>query len=265
MKPHLLCPFRLLLLLLSSVSAHAAPGPEDLAEFKRADERLAVLVAEAETADKPALLKTAEVVELVAVLSDEARILGDAPVPVGEITSKFEICGATSRAITSLMVFDVRMPSATPGEMMLTEQSARNLIFFQAELKELQPFLFRCLAKLMPALSEFATSLSPEQFDGTRREGLAQMRRGVLTSFSAAQMMTVDDKNIDESYRLAVLAVLSETASAYAAVSRPSDRKTIATQAEAAANTASEPYAGHLKAIARAFSVDACVGLCAIE
>jgi hypothetical protein len=256
-------------ILLWSVTAQCAPGANELAAYKDAGARLGVLIASAQDARDRQQLKTPEVMSLVRTISDEERILGTGAYSMAELDTLMEICEVANKAVVSLALFDLKSqldPKGTPEQ---TQAAAiplmtRNIVAFQDELKEIQPFLFRCLARQIPPMTQFIASLKPAEFTDIRRQGLRGARSGLMKVYFGA-IRAGTESGIRDDYRNAVLTSLAETADAFASIVEvPARRKMQEAMLEAAAKATGEQKL-YLTRIATAFGGEQCDGLCAIH
>ena len=257
------------ILLLSGGNAIAAPSAADLQAFNDAGARLLALIKDAESARKADALRTPEAKNLIQRLSDESRMLNGLPYAATNLGTIIDICEVVNRASVSLMLFDAKEqidPKANPEQTSaaLVPLMQRNILQFQNELKELQPFLLRCLAKQIPAISEFIASLKPEEITEVRRNGLARMRFGVLQVFGGA-FNAVNDEQYKPDYRLALLSALAETADVFVTITQLSVRKQMADAAAESARRANPPYKAHLERVSVIFRDQSCGILCSIQ
>ncbi|MEQ1513889.1 MAG: hypothetical protein ABL934_14570 [Lysobacteraceae bacterium] len=247
----------------------SAPPAKALAEYREAASRFSSLVVEAEAGKKVSQLRSPEFEKLVEVLSDEKMMLASAATPEDDIEVDLEICGIANRVVMSLATFDLRenVAKAEDQREILSDFNAmmtRNILMFQDELKTLQPFLIRCLAKAVPGVNRFLTSLDPEQLTDVRRRGAVKMREGSLMTYRGAFAAT-NDTILAEDYRRAMLSVLAETAEAYASIMPLPERRKIAETAGSAALSGDDRYQAYLVSIERAFRSEECTTICKIE
>lgn len=256
-------------LLLCGNMAVAAPTAEALSEYRQAAKRFSVLIAEAEVGDKTVQLRSAEFSMLVAILSDERKILVEGPFSTEESETDIEICGLSNKAVMALMLFDLKaaITQSQDQQALITEFNAlmaRNILLFQDELMALQPFLFRCLAKQIRGLERFIVSLPPEQLTDVRRGGAVKMRRGILMTYFGI-LSAASDPAYKEGYRLTLLAALAETAESFALAMPLSERKRIADATELHLALEDKRMSAYAMQIRSAFRSEKCSTLCAIE
>ncbi|TXH70925.1 MAG: hypothetical protein E6Q88_08130 [Lysobacteraceae bacterium] len=256
-------------LLLCVDAPHAAPDLEASDAYRDNAQRLSMLVADAEAANDPQRLRTPEAKTLIAALSDHERILAGEPDPDSALETALGICDLSNWAVMSLVLFDLKEgvePSGDQRRMIedVARVMSRNLLFFQDELKQLQPFLFRCQARMIPSMQRFIAALPREELTEVRRGGIVKMRRGIAMAYQSATV-GVFDGGIREDYRLAILSTLAETAETFATVMPPGERKAIARSARATAARVDKRYEKDLQKIASAFDREVCETLCAIE
>jgi hypothetical protein len=255
--------------LLFGANAIAAPSAADLQSFNDAGARLLVLIADAEAARKVDALRTPEAKNLIQRLSDEGRMLSGPPYTATNLGTILEICEVVNKASVSLLLFEAKAqidPKANPEQVnaALMPLMKGNSLQFQNELKELQPFLLRCLAKQIPAISQFMASLQPEEITEVRRNGLARMRLGVLQVFAGA-FDAVNDAQYKADYRLALLSALAETADIFVTITQLSVRKQIADAAAESARGANSPFKVYLERVSVAFRDQSCGVLCSMQ
>ena len=256
-------------LLAWSGIAASAPPAKALSEYREAASRFSSLVAEAEAGEKVPQLRSPEFKKLVEILSDEQTMLAASTEPEDDIEADLELCGITNNVIVSLALFDIRgnVPKTEDQQKLMSNfevMMSRNLLIFQDELKELQPFLIRCLAKAVSKVDRFLGSLDPDQLTDIRRRGVVKMRKGILMTYSGG-LAAANDTTLREDYATALLSVLAETAEAYASMMPLPERKKIAEAAGSAALSKDEQYQAYLISIARAFRSEGCSTICKIE
>jgi hypothetical protein len=116
----------------------------------------------------PHRVKDPKAAEIIATLSD-IRFLSSNRYQMKDMGGLMDLCDQSNKAVMSYVMFDVKSvinPQSDPQQMAarLAPLMEKNVRTFQNELGELQPFLFRCLAKEIPLLTEFAQAsiLRPE-------------------------------------------------------------------------------------------------------
>jgi hypothetical protein len=256
-------------MLLWSSTALCAPSADALAGYKDAGARLAALIASAQDAKERQQLKTPEVMSLVATISDEARMLGTGAHSMAELGTLMEICDVANKASMSLTLFDLKSHLDPKGTAQQQQAAViplmnSNTLAFQDELKELQPFLFRCLASQVPPLTEFILSLKPADFTAVRREGLLGARSGLMQIYVGA-LRVGSEGQVRDDYRHAVLEALAETAATFASIVELPTRRKVHEAMLVAASKATGPDKLHLTRIATAFGDVRCDSLCAIQ
>jgi len=250
-------------------AAFCAPSPADLVAYKDAGARLMALIEAAQEKGEISRLKTPEVVALVRSVSEESKVLRTNSYAASELGTLLDICDVANRASVSLMLFGLKAhlsPGANEQQMQaqMVALMTSNTVAFQDELKELQPFLLRCLAKEVRPMSQFVASLKPAEFTDVRRQGLTQARSGMLQIYAGALQATTDARYSNE-YRLALLAALAESSDSLASVIELPVRRQLHETARVAAAKAAAPYRRHLDRIAGSLSSEVCDGLCAIR
>ncbi|MDY6948313.1 MAG: hypothetical protein SXG53_21620, partial [Pseudomonadota bacterium] len=212
----------LVFVTLWSSAALCAPSPTDLVAYKDAGARLVALIEIAQDKGEISLLKTPEVRGLVRSVSDESKVLRTDSYAASELGTLLDICDVANRASVSLMLFGLKAHlSSGANQQQAQAQTAAlmtsNTVAFQDELKELHPFLLRCLAKEVAPMSQFVASLKPAEFTDVRRQGLMQARSGLLQMYAGALQSAIDTRYSDE-YRLGLLAAMAESSESFASV-----------------------------------------------
>jgi hypothetical protein len=259
---------RACLVTLIYATASAAPTNTKFSAYKEAGKSFSALVASAESGAKLRQLKNPAFMQLVDAISDD-RILGSTPYTASDLQTIMEICGVANKATTSLMLFDLkahidpnRAPQETNEKILLLVMN--NTLAFQEELTKLQPFLFRCLARQIPPVTELIFSLKPVELTTVRRQGLAQMRSGIVQAYTIALGVATEPR-CNKEYREALLTTFAATAGSFASIMQVSDRKRIADSLKGASLAAQEPYKVLLLKISADFNQRGCEGLCKIE
>lgn len=255
--------------LLWSSSTAAVPSPSDLAAYKNAGARLISLIASAQERREIAQLKTPEATRLLKAVTDEERILGAGSYAADELGTILDICDVANKVAVSLMLFDLWArvdPKKSEREIQASVVSIMNsnIVEFQDELKELQPFQLRCLAKEVAPMTEFVSSLKPVEFTEVRRQGLVGVRSGLLQIYSGA-LQAANDARYRDDYRVALLAALAETSAHLVPMMELPVRKDLRETARTAAVKATGAYRTHLTHITKTLSEETCDGLCAIR
>jgi len=155
---------------------------------------------------------------------------------------------------------DKSMPAETlPQAVLRLEQ--RNLLTYQDELSELQPFEIRCMARQTPLLARFIERLKPEEITPVRLRGLEQGRRGI-DGFFLGTLISANDISLSEHYRASILKALAETASEFVPIMKQDEREKLELTARTATNNAPVSLKGYIEAIAKNLAQSTCEGLC---
>lgn len=255
--------------LFCGSTALCAPSPVDLAAYQNAGARLLTLIATAEEKGQVAELRTPEFMRLVKIVSDEERVLRKDPYPINELGSLFDTCDVANRVSVSLSLFGLKGrldPKKTGQEMQaaIVSLANSNIVAFQDELKEVQPFLLRCMAKEVQPMTQFMSSLKPAEFTEVRRQGLVQSRSGLLQVYAGA-LQVANDATYRDEYRISLLAALAESSAHFASVMELHTRRELRDATRIAAFKATGAYKVHLVHIGQALSNETCDGLCAIH
>jgi hypothetical protein len=259
----------LVFVVLWNSAAFCAPSPADLLAYKDAGARLIALIEAAQEKGNISQLKTREVASLVRRVSDESKVLRTGSYTASELGTLLDICDVANKASVSLMMFGMKVhlrPGANQQQMQaqMVALMTSNTLVFQDELKELQPFLLRCLAKEVRPMSQFVASLKPAEFTEVRRQGLTQVRTGLLQIYAGALQAATDARYSNE-FRLSLLVSLAESSDSFASVIELPVRRQLHAAASVAATNSPGSYKQHLDRIADSLNSEACDGLCAIR
>lgn len=262
------------LTLALAAPASAAVDAQALQAQQDASARLVALLgaadqAEGDQAVRLARLRTAEFASLIRVVSDEERLLGSEPVPLADLGRAFDTCNQTQRVAATMLLFDDDRPGKDIAVTDYEDPAVlavfdRNTVVFQEELSVLQPFLFRCMAWLLPSVSEVAASVAPQDWTAEGREGMRMIRRGVVMMYTAP-IPVLAAETLGDGYKRAILDSLVEHADVYAAASRLVDRKQVVDDLRRQRGRVPADYVAGIDRLIAAFSSTACTGLCAIE
>lgn len=263
---------RLLLLMavsLYSASALCAPDQSELAAYNHDIDQLMMRIDAAQEAGDPSKLKTPEIMSLALSVSDEDKLLRSDGYPVAELPTLLGICNATNKVLTSLMMFGLKEEVDSSQEMeqvqaRMVALSERNMLFFQDELREIQPFQIRCLARQVHPLSEFVASMPSEQFNDVRRQGLAQMRTGFVQMYTGTFQASTDNRYRGD-YRLELLEALADSSDALSSALGLDTRKKLKESARVASGNAPEPFKDDLERIIDSLGAKTCEGLCTVR
>lgn len=246
-----------------------SPSAADLAVYKQTGERLVSLIEAAQAERGVPQLKTTEVMDLIRGMSEESRILRRGSYPESEVGTLIEVCGLANKVSVSLVLFELNEHISAGASQAETRAKVfalmhRNTLTFQDELQVIQPFLLRCLAKQLSAVSQFAASLSAEEITDVRRQGLATMRSG-LTQLYVGVVVTANDARYSDAFRLSLLTALAETSGVFASAIELPVRRQLHETARIAASQSDQPYKRLLSRIVRALSRESCEELCAFR
>jgi hypothetical protein len=247
-------------------NASAAPA-SDSTRYATASLEFQRLVAQATRDSDMPRVKDPKAAEIIATLSD-IRLLSSNRYQMKDMGGLMDLCDQSNKAVMSYVMFDVKSvisPQSDPQQTAarLAPLMEKNVRTFQNELGELQPFLFRCLAKEIPLLTEFARSLKPEDFTEVRRSGLKGVRNGMFNVYYGA-LKASGDRAYSESYRTKVLRTLAELTPQYASILRPEARKQLAELAASSKANVSPSLRDDLQGIVAGMSDPRCEDLCAL-
>lgn len=213
-------------------------------------------------------LENSRVAELISILSDSHRFLDSKKYHVKDIEELIEICGGANNAVMAYSLFDLRNridPEAPPplNALQVQKLMGENIATFQDELKQLQPFVIKCLAKEASLLPELIESLKPEALTDVRLSGLQQFRAGILGSYYGF-IQIAGNSALTESYRARVIQALAETAPQLSKVFQPEARRQIIDLIDYinAQPTTPEAFHHYLKVISDAMNKATCIALC---
>ena len=249
--------------------AFCAPGPADLAAHKEAVARLVQLIEGAQEKRQVSLLKTPEAVRLIKDVSDIAGVLRPGSYTPAEIGPLIHTCGGANKASVALLLFGLTGQTSQPvpkaqAKAVMAALIDRNSVVFQDELKLLQPFLLRCMAKAIQPLTAFTSSLKPAELTDVRRQGIAQMRSGLLQVYTGVVQMVFESR-YREDFKAALFEALAETSEHFSAVMQLPERQLMRDSIMAAAGHASGADQVYLTRLARALSSETCEGLCVVR
>lgn len=240
---------------------------KDVSAYLAAGEEFDRRVAELSANHEMPRASDEAVAGLLATLSDSERFLDAVEFQLSDMEDLMAVCGKANAITMSYILFDLRShvnSKSEPKDVAL--QAAKlmnnNVFKYQQELQLLQPFQNKCMAKQIPLLEEFSSSLKPEEITPIRRAGLQKMRQGVFQVFYGT-LAGINNSELSESYRTRVLHALAVNASVYASVLPPIARQQIFDLAFALDEKASSKYHADLSAIVTAMNDDQCKGLCA--
>ncbi|MDR1887772.1 MAG: hypothetical protein LBQ81_00005, partial [Zoogloeaceae bacterium] len=123
---------------------------------------------------------------IIATLSDSERFLVKPDFRLEHFDVLMDMCGKANHAVMSYLLFnlkshvDVKADPVTVASQ-VAKAMGYNTYMFQNELEFLQPFNIRCMARLVPLLTEFASNLKPEERTDIRRAGVQQTQNGAFS------------------------------------------------------------------------------------
>ncbi|GHT99335.1 hypothetical protein AGMMS49960_04320 [Betaproteobacteria bacterium] len=249
--------------------AVAADDDSGLDAYFEAYAKFEQMVAEATSATPPDMPRITEpaAAEVIAILSDSKRFLTQSNFRLEHLDKVSNMCGTANKISMTYVMFDLKNhvdvgadPAAVTVQVM--NVMGRNSYTFQGELKLLGPFLYRCLARQIPVMTEFISKLKPEELTDVRLAGLQRVRKGILQTIAGTILFAVDESS-EESYRAAILQALAENASQYISLLSIPERQQILTLIASAQPNAPSFARKHLATISAAMSDTSCTGLCA--
>lgn len=253
-------------LLLLSAAVQSEPSEEALRAHQQAGVSLMGLIEAATDADA---LKRSDFRDLVQILADEERVLKSGSYSQAEFEPLSNICTSVNRASVSMLLIGLKaqnIQSLPQAEAQNRIQSLMmsNVKAFQDELAQLQPFLLRCMAKLIGPTTELLASLDADELNIHRRNGLAQMRQGLLGVYGMA-IETACDESLGDAFKHAMLSALNDTSREFVTAIPLADRNRLRESLAKAIATGREIHRPQLIALEKIFQNDQCVGLCAVQ
>jgi hypothetical protein len=203
---------------------------------------------------------------MIATLSDSERFLVKPDFRLEHLDVLMDMCGKANRATMSYLLFDLKSHVDVKADpVTVASQTARvmerNIYMFQNELESLQPFNIRCMARLIPLLTEFASNLKPEERTDIRRAGVQQTQNGAFSTICGV-ILIAGNESLTESYRMANLQAVADSSSQFATALPISERKKILALI-ISLQMVTPPFAKeHLAMISAAMSDADCTGLC---
>lgn len=189
-------------------------------------------------------------------LWDAGALLGRPPYGAADVPRLLAIVERQSSIIKTYALFRAD-PTAAPD-------TARNVATFQDEIARAQAFLIMVFAAAAPALNDLVGRLPPGQFDEARKQGLRQMRLGILEYVSGI-VLALRSPALSPANRLRVTQAFADNGAALAALVSGDDR----TALSAAMITALPALTGEAQASAKRFIAamqeTPCEGLCALR
>ena len=242
--------------------AHANTANEYLSLSKELEQ----LVAEATPDRSTVRLSNKKVAELISTLLASQHVLESTTYQIENLGTLMDICGSANAVVMSYMLFDLKnsvnpKTDPTPVAHQVQKVMENNLLAFQEELGQLQPFLLRCMAKQIPLMTAFMKSLKPEELTNIRLAGLQQHRDGVFSVYFGF-LQNINNPSLEESYRAKILQTLAETATEYSSVLKPTARQQIIALANSVGLKTSNVFHRYLDAIIKAMTESACNGIC---
>lgn len=203
---------------------------------------------------------------LLATLSDNRRFLDGITFDDAQLPALMDVCDKANRKVMSYMLFDLRnhvdkSMSAETLQQAVLRLEQQNVLTYQDELSELQPFEIRCMARQTPLLARFIERLKPEEITPVRLRGLEQARKGI-DGFFLGTLFSANDISLSERYRASMLKALAETASQFVPIMKQDEREKLELMAKAASNSAPESLKGYIETIAKNLAQSTCEGLC---
>ena len=245
-------------------AASAAPPP-GLEEYRRAQGAFDALVKSSGAKGGMPRLSDPAAAPLLRVLSDVDGVLGDTPYGKDDLTDLMDVCG-NNTPMTAYMMFGVNRkvtPNTTADDVtrVVTEATEKNMHRYQDELFPLMAFNIHCVARSIPALTDFVASLPESQMTQSRQHSLARSRLNAISVYMGA-MLIFRDQNIASRNRTIILDALADTADVYAGMLQQNQRQSIASLAEGLRSKVDASLYAWLDRISSAMKRSDCEGLC---
>ncbi|MCZ0734643.1 hypothetical protein [Phreatobacter sp. AB_2022a] len=240
----------------TGAATRAEVPPSAPAELAAASAAFDTLVREARQRDTLPRLSVAGDAAILQRLWDADALLGRPPYAAADVPRLLAIVERQSRIIKTYALFSAD-PAAAPD-------TARNVATFQDEITRAQAFLIMVFGAAAPALNDLVSRLPPGQFDETRKQGLRQMRLGILEYVSGI-VLALRSPALSPANRQRVTQAFADNAVALAALVSGDDRVALS----AAMITALPALTGEAQASAKRFIAamqeTPCEGLCALR
>lgn len=257
-----LCAVMACIVIVSPVSAASPPGLET---YRQARSAFDALVKSSEAKGQMPRLSDPVARSLLRVLSDVDGVLGTAEFGKDDLADLAEVCD-NNTPMTAYMIFGVNK-QITPDTMaddvtrVVTETAEKNIYLYQDELFPLMAFNIHCVARSIPALTDFVVSLPESQMTPSRQHSLLRSRLNALSVYMGA-MLIFRDQNIAPHNRTIVLDALADTADIYAGMLQQNQRQSIVTLAEGLRSKVDVSLHAWLERISSAMKQSRCEGLC---
>ncbi|MEO7495550.1 MAG: hypothetical protein ABIT83_24450 [Massilia sp.] len=243
--------------------AHA----NEFTDYAEVSQRFSKLMAESTRKHRMPRMSDPATAKMVAAMSDHRRFLNARPFSVQEIGNLMEMCETANRAGMAYMLADLdkRLDKSVKDPAKVSQitfdLASRNAVTYQDEITPLLAFHYRCLAKELPLLTNFAASLPPAQFTPERKSGLAQARRGVFTSFVGIARSSAETA-LSLRNRREMFAVMTEVAPQYIQVLDLATRKQAHDYYNSLASAIPGEFDSQYRKIAKDLGAVTCEGLC---
>lgn len=240
----------------AGAAARAEVPPSAPAELSAASAAFDTLVRETRARGTLPRLAVPGEAAVLERLWDAAALLGRPPYGTADVPKLLAIVERQSNVIKTYALFSPD-PAAAPD-------TARNVALFQDEIARAQAFLIMVFGAAAPALNDLVSRLPSGQLDEARRQGLRQMRLGILEYVSGI-VLALRSPSLKPANRLLVTQAFADNAAALAALVSGDDR----TALSAAMITALPSLTGEAQAAAKRFIATMqeapCNGLCALQ
>ncbi len=253
------------LLLLATVAGATAASVPGLATYKAARTEFDTLMATAQAEGTMPRLSDAKTASLLRTLSDVRGVLGELTVQKAELSELMDVC-ANNTPMTAYMMKGVNQTIAPDSDAeKVAEAVARltekNIFTYQDELFPLMAFNIHCIARTIPAMTDFAQTLSGEAMTESRKFALVRFQHSVLSTYMGA-MLIFKDEAISPANRKILLDALADTANIYAGALQKELRQPIVTLTDGLRSKVGPDLQAWLERINAAMRREDCTGLC---
>ncbi|RHW18757.1 hypothetical protein D1610_00930 [Sphingomonas gilva] len=208
-----------------------------------------------------------EVAKLLAVVEDRAGRFGTPGFPVRGYQSYQAVCGA-AQALTmryAMFGYDASAAAADPvqAEAKLAAAITANTRAYQNEIFPLMGFTIRCTALHVPVFEDIVARLGPSGMTRERRDGLAQLRGGLVQLIEGTLMMMAQSA-VQPAHRAAMLKRIGDDSPMLVRMMTLQQRSELAARVARYAPAVPAASKGDLDRLRAALADRRCEGLCAV-
>ncbi|WP_337267480.1 hypothetical protein [Oryzifoliimicrobium ureilyticus] len=241
---------------LSVLSAEAGISADNQKESAAAFQTLDAAARETRKVGSMPRLSNADQAKVLSRFWNAESTLGNPPYRATDIPGLMTVGERAALVFKSYALF-----TAQPGGIPDTNVNAAA---YQGEISRAGAYLLKVFAAELEAATDFFATLPKEQMNDARRNGLRQMRLGIMQEVTGIALM-LRSPDLRPENRRVLLDALTDTAPSIAAATTPLDRQAMVAQVGSLLPALNDEERAKAETLKNAFAGQDCTGLCLIS